>query len=556
MTDQQAATDYVDLAFDLIEAGYPIFPARSVFEDDEHPEKSPYVDRWEQRATRNPDVIERWWTRWPTAIPAVPPGRVGCAVVDLDVHQDRPSGFDTAMLAGFATEASVTGTSFSGYGKHLWFKGTAPSNNGIYDGIDRKSTGGYVVVPYRLPPVSSITDQLPGYYAGAPASVQANVTGTDINVREWLTQHGGKIGAPCQAILDRLPVPFTGHEELLRATRTLVGYGAKGLQGASTALVELGKLWMAAEHLSGDPEDELDKAIIGAIRKFGVEDAEVDLSGILSLGDEGVALPGAISLDDLLSKQFPEPQWVVPGIIPEGTTLLVANPKIGKSWMMLDLAVHAALGEPMLGAHTSKTKWRTLYLALEDHEASLAGRLRMIGARASKNVQFITKLAAKDDVLEILKAFYLGAADKPSLVILDTLGRAMPAELEGSIYRAEYDFTAELKNVVPEGSALVIVHHTNKNKRSDDEDYLRSVSGTQGIAGAVDTVLMLSRPRFEADGSLLITSRFGIERELDGRFEAGKWTFPTDKITLDNLVQDTTTKKEVPNDTRAALGLE
>ena len=58
-----------------------------------------------------------------------------------------------------------------------------------------------------------------------------------------------------------------------------------------------------------------------------------------------------ISMAQLMATKFRPIQYVIPGIIPEGLTILAAPPKVGKSWMVLDLAYQLANG----GTHRSGT---------------------------------------------------------------------------------------------------------------------------------------------------------------------------------------------------------
>ena len=52
-----------------------------------------------------------------------------------------------------------------------------------------------------------------------------------------------------------------------------------------------------------------------------------------------MSIPSQSTLDEapftaaeLMAFEFPEARWAVPGIIPEGVTLLAGKPKQGKSW--------------------------------------------------------------------------------------------------------------------------------------------------------------------------------------------------------------------------------
>jgi hypothetical protein len=52
---------------------------------------------------------------------------------------------------------------------------------------------------------------------------------------------------------------------------------------------------------------------------------------------------------DLMAMDLPSVQQVVEGILYEGLTLFAGKPKMGKTWLMLDLALAVALGGTALG---------------------------------------------------------------------------------------------------------------------------------------------------------------------------------------------------------------
>ena len=57
----------------------------------------------------------------------------------------------------------------------------------------------------------------------------------------------------------------------------------------------------------------------------------------------------AISGAALMDLEFMPQEFVVRGLLPQGLSILGGAPKIGKSWLMLDLAMRVANGEPMWG---------------------------------------------------------------------------------------------------------------------------------------------------------------------------------------------------------------
>lgn len=56
----------------------------------------------------------------------------------------------------------------------------------------------------------------------------------------------------------------------------------------------------------------------------------------------------------------------MPGLIPEGVTILGGKPKIGKSWLALDMCLAVAAGRTCLG-DTVPIEGDVLYAALEDN---------------------------------------------------------------------------------------------------------------------------------------------------------------------------------------------
>ena|SRR5687768_9966457 len=82
---------------------------------------------------------------------------------------------------------------------------------------------------------------------------------------------------------------------------------------------------------------------------------------------------------DLQVMKFPPVRYVVPGFIAEGCTLLAGRPKLGKSWLMLGLAV--AGGRYCLGDARCE-QGGVLYLALEDNQRRLQRRIdKVLGLR-------------------------------------------------------------------------------------------------------------------------------------------------------------------------------
>ena len=225
----------------------------------------------------------------------------------------------------------------------------------------------------------------------------------------------------------------------------------------------------------------------------------------------------------LMGQVFPPTAYVVPGIIPEGMTLLVAAPKIGKSWMVLGLGVELSNGGNAFGSIPVGNPRPVLYLALEDGKRRLQDRLvRLNPSEVSHRLEFMTDIP-NGQVIATISEFMTRHAGLDPVCILDTLGKVMPPAGNGSQYGHDYSVLSALKataDAVP-GSSLVIVHHTRK---MDGGDFLDAVSGTQGIAGAADTVLVLRRERHDDRATLQVTSRDAAEGEYSLTLtDTGAW---------------------------------
>lgn len=234
-------------------------------------------------------------------------------------------------------------------------------------------------------------------------------------------------------------------------------------------------------------------------------------------------------LDD---QEFPELQWTVPGLIPEGYGVIVAPPKAGKSWLVANVGLAAAGGGKALGSICVDQR-PVLYMALEDGPRRLQDRYRKLtgGAPIPEALESITE-ASRDEALAWIEEFATEFAEQRPLIILDTLGKIMGHKSSNqSAYAHDYEEGSRLKRIaaVMPGGTLLVVHHTNKGQHDDFQD---AVSGTQGIAGAADFTMHLARKRKSPQGFLSITGRDVTENEYAVTFQNnGLWTL--DGGTLD-----------------------
>lgn len=187
---------------------------------------------------------------------------------------------------------------------------------------------------------------------------------------------------------------------------------------------------------------------------------------------------------DIYSKKPP----VIEGLLYQGTYLFVGSPKIGKSFFMAQLAYHVSTGTPLWDYPVKKGT--VLYLALEDDYRRLQERMyRMFGTDSTENLYFsVSSKPLGNGLTDQLSGFIREHPDT-MLVIIDTLQKIREVDSDSYSYAKDYEIINQLKQFSDSwGICLLLVHHTRKQKSSDNFDM---ISGTNGLLGCADGAFML-----------------------------------------------------------------
>jgi hypothetical protein len=280
-----------------------------------------------------------------------------------------------------------------------------------------------------------------------------------------------------------------------------------------------------------DPRPAPGTAAAEAVRR-AEESWGLDPGEGLAASRSGKLLTGLRNGAWLDRQEFPPLAYAVPGIVPEGLVLKVGAPKIGKSWMVLSHALAAASGGITLDTLPVGAPRPVLYLALEDGDRRLQQRCRqLLGTEPiPPGFDYLTKVMPSQAIATIAAWLELHT-DRPAFVILDTLGKVMPTAIPGeSAYQRDYRVGSMLRALCDEhpGLTLLVNHH---DRKAGADDFVDSVSGTHGLAGAADTILVLTRDRHSTDGLLKVTGRDVPEGEYALRFLDGyHWTLDGDDL--------------------------
>ena len=176
-----------------------------------------------------------------------------------------------------------------------------------------------------------------------------------------------------------------------------------------------------------------------------------------------------------------------------GLTLLAAKPKVGKSWLCLDIAISVATGR-CLGDVRCNTG-QVLFIALEDNERRLQRRLtKLLPSREwPTDLDYATDWPrAGQGGVEAIRR-WCEQASNPQLVVVDVPAAFRdPKRAQQSPYEADYEAIKELQDVASEFNiAIIVIHHMRK--AAAESDPFDTVSGTLGLSGAADSVMILSR---------------------------------------------------------------
>jgi hypothetical protein len=233
---------------------------------------------------------------------------------------------------------------------------------------------------------------------------------------------------------------------------------------------------------------------------------------------------------DLLALDLPPLRWLVPDLIPEGTTILAARPKVGKSCLVYQMAVEASIGGSLLGRRV--TPGSVLYLALEDGKRRGQDRLRAaLGGRTMPHGRLEVRWDAHkigEGLEEDLTAWLDGHPDAV-MVAIDTLGKVRPTTSgRQGAYEIDVQHLARLQDLFRNRTvALVIVHHARKEAA---DDFLASVSGTYGITGSADTIVVIKRNPLERLGSIHATGRDIADAKVAATFDEMLWREAPDSL--------------------------
>ena len=199
-----------------------------------------------------------------------------------------------------------------------------------------------------------------------------------------------------------------------------------------------------------------------------------------------------VSMAELYDSVYPSKPPLIDGLLYPGTYLFAGAPKVGKSFLIAQIAYHTSMGVPLW--EYSVRKGTVLYLALEDDYRRLQERMyRMFGTDGADNLFFSVSAGNLGNGLDEQLQEFMKQHTDTRLIIIDTLQKVREVGGDNYSYANDYEVITRLKQFADSyGICILIVHHTRKQGSDDKFDM---ISGTTGLLGAADGAFLLQKEK-------------------------------------------------------------
>jgi Bifunctional DNA primase/polymerase, N-terminal/AAA domain len=543
------------VALELAAAGVIVFPALVTWNaTTKKLDKRPAISGWREAASTDAEQIKQWWATFPDAVPGIELGRSNLFVVDLDRHPggaDGVAAFKTFRNDNPVPRCPTTKTPSGGY--HLYFRqpDSEPLGNRtgtLPRGIDCRGGGGWTVAPgavfekwrwgntVDLKAAPAVPDwilsairarKIDGDFSAAGTSQEA----TGKRERAWAE-------AALRSEANKLAATERGRRNttLNTAAFRLGGMVARSWIGQHTVEGALLDACLSNRLVQDDGRQAVLATIKSGI-EAGVQSPHGDLPDRERNPSEAPSerepakrgttwRDGMVTARELQTKQFKPVRIILPEVIPEGVTLLAGKPKVGKSWFALDVCVAVAAHRFVLG-DKQPVQGDALYLALEDNERRLHNRMHKVMQLEAwpETLEMHTEWRRVDQGgLDDIKE-WCEAHPARRLIWIDTLPkiRPIPGRNEPP-YMADYRAIEGLQKLAGEYQVGIVVN-CHLRKAPSEDDPFDEVSGTLGLSGAADTIIVMKRHAGKA--KVYLRGRDIEEAEFAAEFnkQTCRWRF-------------------------------
>lgn len=231
---------------------------------------------------------------------------------------------------------------------------------------------------------------------------------------------------------------------------------------------------------------------------------------------------------------------LINGLIPKGLVLLSAVPKVGKTFLGLQLSICLSTSKSFLGYNCPKIE--VLYIALEDKENNIKKRIDNFQVEINQQLHFAfaninntSRIQLKNIIKDIIKI-----NPDLKLIVIDPFQKVR--ENRDVDYNSEYNLMSNLHDLaIQYDITILLVMHCRKT--FDFKNPFDNIYGTNGLSAGVDGMLVLAKvPNSNNLKKLFITGKDIITQEIVVKQNSNQWfekvNYDDDDLDLDiNLVK-------------------
>ena len=212
-----------------------------------------------------------------------------------------------------------------------------------------------------------------------------------------------------------------------------------------------------------------------------------------------------VSMTELYQTSYKSRPPIIGGLLYGGAYILAGAPKIGKSFLVAQIAYHVSTGKKLWDFDVHQGT--VLYLALEDDYQRIQSRMFMMyGVEDSEKLHFATVANKIGNGLDEQLEYFMREHPDTKLIIIDTMQKIREVGGEAYSYASDYEIIGRLKQFADKHCICVlIVHHTRKQPAGDT---FEMISGTTGLLGCADgSLLMQKKKRTALESTIDVVGR-------------------------------------------------
>ena len=519
-------SDFEYHAHQYAAAGMAVIPLKK--------DKTPLTDHGLKDASKDDNVIKSWWSKWPDANIGIVTGQVsgGICVIDQD-EKNGEHGIDTFSKwvddNGLYINDTWESKTASG-GRHTFFRSSIPVSNriGWLDGVDVRGDGGYVVAPPSI-----LSDGSEYTWLSSPYEVKNPISDeNDEDVVFIIAEINTKNTSSTPLVVPD-KIETGGRNDMLY--RQACSLQAKGW--ADAAILAAIQAENTAKCVPPLTDEEVRKLVNSALTKEkGTSDQKGDDKEAQNKRD--FSQVKLVKASDIMNMELPKLNVLVgvgedvPFLV-EGTCVLSAKSKTGKSWFAVNMCAAISSGHDFLGYKTEKSG--AVYIDLETVEQTQKNRLAKLGKEYGplddhfylngyesmkvKNEKGIENIPRIGSGLQETIENFLSQDSTIGIVVIDLFNNVLKTRRKDV---SEYDFMYEsigYLNRIAKSHHISIVIVVHSRKTVDPSDPFQDILGSTALQGATDQMIVMYKDKYNDK-----ITHFSVKgRTIDGLVEVDAW---------------------------------